>query len=139
MEDILLELLGIILEAILQIVGEWLLVLLGKGIASVFKSIQCAFADFFDLHPIAIGIGLVILGAGSGFLSVVAFPHPLVHPSRAPGLSVILSPLITGIVMSQAGRILRSKGRKTTRIESFSYGYVFALAMSIVRFVMLHP
>ena len=111
---------------------ESLLSLLARAIGGVFT-------NFFELNPIAISIGLAMLGAGAGFMSVAVFPHPLVHQSRIHGLSLVLSPLITGLVMSKTGRVLRSQGRKTIRIESFSYGYVFALAMALVRFVMVRP
>ena len=131
MDDLLLELLGVIAEAILEIAGESLLSLLARAIGSIFNY-------FFELNPIAISVGLAILGTGAGFLSVTAFPHPLVHPSRMHGLSILLSPFITGLVMSQAGRVLRKQGRKTVPIESFSYGYIFAVAMAVVRFVMVH-
>jgi hypothetical protein len=78
-----------------------------------------------------------MLGVLVGFLSVVAYPHPFVHPSRLHGVSIIASPLITGFVMSQLGRLLRNYGRKVMPIESFVYGFMFAFAMTLVRFLML--
>jgi hypothetical protein len=60
-----------------------------------------------------------------------------VHPSRFHGISVIASPLIAGIVMSQLGRVLRNHGRRVMPIESFGYGFAFAFAMALVRVLML--
>jgi hypothetical protein len=131
MEETLLELLGVIVEAILEIAGESLLSLLARLFGGVFTT-------FFELNPIAISIGLAMLGAGAGFLSVAVIPHPLVHPTRFHGLSLVLSPLIAGLIMSRLGRALRRRNRATIPIETFSYGFVFALAMAIVRFVMVH-
>ena len=37
--------------------------------------------------------------------------------------------------MSQVGRALRRRNRATISIETFSYGFVFALGMAVVRFV----
>ncbi len=36
--------------------------------------------------------------------------------------------------MAQIGRTLRMWGRKPVRIESFGYGFIFALTMGLVRF-----
>jgi hypothetical protein len=58
------------------------------------------------------------------------------HPSRLHGVSVIVSPLITGFVMSQLGRLLRNHDREVTPVEGFGYGFVFAFAMALVRFLM---
>ena len=49
-------------------------------------------------------------------------------------MSLILSPLITGSVMSLIGSSVRRHGKKPTRIESFGYGFAFALGMAAVRF-----
>jgi endo-1,4-beta-D-glucanase Y len=39
--------------------------------------------------------------------------------------------------MSQLGRLLRNNGRRVMPIESFGYGFMFAFAMALVRFLML--
>jgi hypothetical protein len=101
-----------------------------RGIGKLFKSLANA-------NPIATTFALGMLGALIGFLSVVIYPHPFVHPSRFHSASVIASPLITGFVMAQLGRILRNDGRRVVPIESFGYGFAFAFAMALVRFLML--
>jgi len=141
------ELLGAVLAAIAEVFFEavsevalaGLASLLTRGISKVLKSISDVnpTAAISDVNPIATTFALGMLGVLVGFLSVVAYPHPFVHPSRLHGISVIASPLITGFVMSQLGRLLRSRGRRVVPIESFGYGFVFAFAMSLVRFLML--
>ncbi len=110
----------------LELVGELLIDLfaraLGKLISSPSKATQ---------------VGVVLLGIASGVISVHLFPHPLVHPSRLHGISVIVGPVIAGLVMSQIGRFLRSRGKRTVQIESFTYGFAFAFAMAVVRFLSL--
>jgi len=120
----------VLFEAIFEIACEALASLLTRGISRLFKAIS-------DVNPVATTFALGVFGALVGFLSVVAYPHPLVHPSRFHGVSVIASPLITGIVMSQLGRLLRNNGRRVMPIESFGYGFMFAFAMALVRFLML--
>lgn len=134
MGDILLDLLFIvaetILEAFLEIVGEAVIALISRSIGEVF-------VDSRGIHPILATIGYVFLGLVSGILSVFFFPHPLVHQSRIHGISVVISPIVTGLVMSQVGSALRRQGQKAVQIESFGYGFAFALGMALVRFVFV--
>jgi len=126
----------VLFEAIPEIAGEALVSLLIRAISKLFKTVS-EFNPEAEINPVATAFALGMLGALVGFLSVAAYPHPLVHPSRLHGVSVIASPLITGFVMSKLGRILRNHGRRVMPIESFGYGFVFAFAMALVRFLML--
>lgn len=134
MDELLAGLLAAIVEVLIEsffeIVCLGLASLLARGIGKLFKSLA-------DANSIATTFAAGMLGAMVGFLSVVIYPHPLVHPSRFHGVSVIASPLITGFVMAQFGRILRNHGRRVVPIESFGYGFAFAFAMALVRFLML--
>ena len=134
MDELLAGVLGAIAEvlfdAFLEIVVVALASLLIRAISKLFKAVS-------DVDPVATTFALGLLGALVGFLSIVIYPHPLVHPSRFHGVSVIASPLITGFVMSQLGRLLRSQGKRVTPIETFGYGFAFAFAMALVRFLML--
>ncbi|MGA3046477.1 MAG: hypothetical protein ABSD67_07615 [Terracidiphilus sp.] len=134
MDELLAGLLGLIaevaFEAVFEVAVLELASLLLRAISKLFKSISHG-------NLVATTIALRMLGALAGFLSVAAYPHPLVHPSRFHGISVIASPLIAGIVMSQLGRVLRNHGRRVMPIESFGYGFAFAFAMALVRFLML--
>ncbi len=42
--------------------------------------------------------------------------------------------MIACLVMAFIGRTLRRRGRNSVPIESFGYGFTFALAMALVRF-----
>jgi hypothetical protein len=79
----------------------------------------------------------LLLGAACGVGSVLLFPHALVHPSRFHGISLVVSPVITGLIMSQTGLMRRRKGKETIRIESFGYGFTFALGVAVVRFLFV--
>lgn len=120
----------VLFEAVFEIACEGLASLLTRAMSKLFNTIS-------DVNPVVTALALGMLGVLVGFLSVVVYPHPLVHPSRLHGVSVIASPLITGFVMSQWGRLLRKHGRRVMPIESFGYGFVFAFAMALVRFLML--
>jgi hypothetical protein len=75
----------------------------------------------------------LLLGAATGALSVLIFPHPLFHHSHVHGVSLVISPVVTGLVMSQIGSVQRRRGRESTPMDW--YGFVFALAMAAMRFV----
>jgi hypothetical protein len=131
MDDLLAALLEIIVEvlaeAFLQLAGELLISLLvraSRGLPSAF----------LQLSPRFTAVYLALLGATTGALSVLIFPHPLFHPSPVHGVSLVISPVITGLVMSQIGGVQRRRGRESTPMESFWYGFVFALAMAAMRF-----
>ncbi len=126
MEDLLLFLLGIILDSLLEVAGEAILALLVRAIGRLLGRLA-------NLNQFLAGAGFALLGIGAGFLSLVCLPHPLVHSSRFHGISLLISPIITGFVMSLVGRTVRSRGRNSLRIESFGYGFIFALGMAVIR------
>jgi hypothetical protein len=60
------------------------------------------------------------------------FPHPLAHPSRIHGISLLVSPVIVGVVMSLIGSVQRNRDKRVAQIESFGYGFAFAFGMAVV-------
>jgi hypothetical protein len=131
MDDFLGALIGIIFE----VLGEVLLETGGEVLISLLlRACRGVFIEFLELSPPFFAVGLAILGGVTGALSVLIFPHPLFHPAPVHGVSLLISPVITGLVMSQIGGAQRRRGRASTRIESFWYGFVFALAMAAMRF-----
>ena len=131
MEDLLAALLyglfELFAEVILQILFEVVFSLLARIVRSVFDGVDSE-------NPILAAVGYLIFGLVRGRCGVFfLFPHHLVHPSRFHGISLLISPLVTGIIMSQIGALLRRKDKTTVRIESFLYGFTFALGIAIIR------
>jgi hypothetical protein len=81
--EILLE---IFFEAAVEFAADFLGALILRGIAEIFNTSEFK-------NPLVACIGYVFLGGLAGRLSLFVFPHPLVHPSRVPGLSVFVSPI----------------------------------------------
>jgi hypothetical protein len=133
MEDLLLELVGWILELLLE---------------AIFEYLAAAVADFFlrslgevvegpeRQNPVLSATGYALLGLAVGTLSLLPFPHHLVQPSRIHGVSLLVSPLVTGLMMSWTGEILRRQDKKVTQLESFRYGFTFAFGIALVRFFL---
>ena len=132
MEDLLVALLEFLLELLLEVAlqaaAEGLFAMLFTAIAEVFSPEEFR-------QPLVASIGYLLLGSATGGLSLIWFPFPLVHPSRFHGISLIISPVITGSAMALLGSILRGRGKRTINLESFGYGFVFALGMAIIRFI----
>jgi hypothetical protein len=79
-----------------------------------------------------------LLGLALSFVSVLVLPHPLVHPSKFHGVSLLISPVITGLIMSFIGRAVRRRGKTPVQIESFAYGFTFAFAFALLRLLLVH-
>jgi hypothetical protein len=130
MTDFFAAILEVIAEALLEVFGELLISLLARTIGKLLAAI-------FEPGPLGTAVVVMLLGVVSGACSVVVFPHPLVHPSKVHGISLIVSPVIAGLVMSQVGRFLRNRGKRTIQLESFVYGFTFAFAMAVVRLLFV--
>ena len=87
--ELLFALLEILLEVAVEIAGEALVELVGRVVLGLFEI--PGFSNRFVAN-----IGYLPLGCTGGALSVLILPHPLVHPSRIHGISLLISPVITG-------------------------------------------
>ena len=130
MEDFL----GFILELLLEAGLEFIL---GAFFAGAYRALRHISVRARRENPMRAATLLVIVGSLLGFLSAIVFPHPLVHPSKLHGISLLLSPLLTGLAMAAIGRGARRRGRVPVQIESFAYGFLFAFAITLIRFLMV--
>ncbi|HKR29930.1 MAG TPA: hypothetical protein VJT08_05610 [Terriglobales bacterium] len=126
MEDLLFALVELLLEFLLEFTGEIVLDLLSRMTLEALQSEE-------PRYPIGTAFGCFAFGALAGAITLAAFPHPLIHRSRIHGISLILSPLITGAVMSGLGALLRKRGKRVVQIESFPYAFAFAFGMALIR------
>jgi hypothetical protein len=119
--EFLLELLG---ELLIQIVVEFLVEL---GIHSIAEPLRK------PPNPWLAAIGYALFGAIVGGLSLLVFPHNLM-PEAFRVVNVVLTPLAAGLAMMAMGTWRTRRGDTRLRIDRFSYGYLFALAMALVRY-----
>jgi hypothetical protein len=127
MAELLFELLGALLEILLEFAAE-------EFIAFLWRAAAHAVEDLPLNNPVLATVGYLVLGTITGGLSLLLFPHPPVRPSKMHGISLMISPLITGSLMSMVGYTLRRSGKQAAQIESFGYGFAFALGMAVIRF-----
>jgi hypothetical protein len=79
-----------------------------------------------------------LLGLALSFVSILVLPHPLVHPSKFHGVSLLISPVTTGLIMGLIGRSVRRRGKTPVQIESFAYGFTFAFVFALIRLLIVH-
>jgi hypothetical protein len=70
-----------------------------------------------------------------GGVSLMLFPHPIMHPTKIHGISLVIGPMLAGLVMSAVGSMLRRRDKEVIQLESFRYGFTFAFGMALVRFL----
>jgi hypothetical protein len=128
------DLLGFIFELLFEALFE---IVLSAIVAGVYRSLRHFWITARRGNPLAAAALLVIVGLALGFLSVLIFPHPLVHPPKLHGISLLISPLLAGLAMAAIGRGVRRRGRAPVRIESFGFGFAFAFAVALIRYLMI--
>ncbi len=92
-----------------EFVAEFIGALIIRAVGAVFDTSEIK-------NPVLAYIVYMVLGGVVGGLSLLLFPFPLVHPSRVPGLSVIISPVLAGLGMSMVGSTLQKRNKKAMRI-----------------------
>lgn len=118
-------------ELLLQVFGELIAELIGRSVREPFrrpKPIQTWMA--------AIGYG--IFGAIAGIISLWVLPSLFISAEWLRIVNLIATPLVAGLVMERLGAWREMKDQETIRLDTFSYGFVFALSMALVRFSWGH-
>lgn len=118
----------LIAEIVLQLVFE---VLVELGVRSVKETFEK------PPNPWLASIGYAILGAISGGVSVLLLPSPFLDTPTTRVVNLLLTPIAAGAAMAALGAWRRRKDQPLIRIDRFSYGYLFALAMAVVRYVAI--
>ena len=135
MDDVFFALLSAVADLLFEVFFQ--VVVEEAVVALIMRSLRNVFEETTAINPILATIGYLLLGSAFGLASVRLFPHPFFQPSKFHGISLVISPVITGLVMSQVGIMLRRKGKQAVRIESFGYGFTFALGLAIIRFILV--
>ena len=126
MEFIVEILVEVLLEVILQVAGQFLIEVGLHSIAEPFRK---------QPNPWLAAIGYGLIGATLGALSLWLFPSYLVKIHALRLANLVLSPLIAGGCMALVGAWRARRGQFLLRLDKFSYGYLFALSMAVVRYV----
>ena len=123
----------VIFEFLFSFVGEFLIQILGELFFEVgLHSIAEPFRK--KPNPWLAAVGYFLFGAVLGGLSLLVFPDYLVASKQLRVANAALSPIAAGVSMAAMGAWRARRGQAVLRIDKFSYGYLFALGMGLVRF-----
>ncbi len=137
--EIIAEIILQILRWTLQCLGELFLQIIGEAIAEfIGHSIKEPFRRPKPLHPWLAAIGYLIFGGIAGGLSLWALSDLFIKNRWLRLANLLFTPLVAGLVMAWIGSWRRKHEKEVIRLETFAYSFLFALSMSLVRFVWGH-
>ena len=133
--EIIFEILSALLGGLLQFLFEMLAQAVFEIAAEMgLRGLVEPFRRSKPINPFLAGVGYLLYGAIAGGLSLL-IPKILTVPQWLRILNLILTPIICGFMMAKLGQLREKHGQNTIRIDKFLYGYLFALAMALVRFI----
>lgn len=125
------------LELLFEFFAEFLLQIVVELLAEIgLRSVTEPFRK--PPNPWLAAIGYAIFGATAGGISLFVLPEPLVQEETWRLVNLAVTPVLAGLAMAAMGAWRARRGQQTLRIDRFSYGYLFALCMAIVRFHFAH-
>lgn len=133
--------LGGLLEALLQIIVQVLASVFGHAVSAfaqasasvVGHAVLAPWRARDEVSPLVAVVGYQLYGAAVGGLSLLVFPAHLVADSGARGLNLAVTPVLSGLVMVAVGAWRRRHEKTLIRLDSFAYGWCFAMAVALVR------
>ena len=128
----------ILFELVFSFLGEFVLQVLGQLFIEVgLHSLAEPFRK--EPKPWLAAVGYVVFGAVAGGVSLLVFPDYLVASKSLRVANAVLSPIAAGLSMAAMGKWRAQRGQAVLRIDKFSYGYLFALSLGLVRFWFASP
>jgi len=86
-------------------------------------------------NPFLAALGYALIGSLVGFGSALVIPYRLLPPGGVRGASLLLSPLVTGLLMRAYGAFRRRRDLPATNLATFWGGATFAFFMALARFL----
>jgi hypothetical protein len=130
----------IILQAfgwVLQVFGELLLQLVFEALAELIgHSVKEPFRRPHPVRPWLAAIGYLIFGTAAGGLSIWLVPDLFIKAQWLRGANLLLTPLAAGFIMEAIGSWRALHEKEVLRLETFAYGFCFAFAIAVVRYVL---
>ena len=80
---------------------------------------------------------LLVTGIGAGFAISLVFPDRIFKPIPITGISLLLTPLVMGLVMSLVGKWKVNHDRRPSFMATFLGGALFGLAAAGTRLIFI--
>jgi len=127
---------AILFQILVQILGEALLQIGGEAIVEAgIHSVREPFKDRQQRSPVIAAIGYFLMGWLIGGITLFPFPASLIGAQPYRILNLLITPVLAGLCMSVIGSFRLKKNQDLIRLDSFFYGYLFALGMGLVRYL----
>lgn len=131
-----MEILVEIVMALLAPAVETVIVIIFEFLGEVgLRTLGEPFRRDRPVNPFFAVIGYAIFGAVAGWISLLIFPTLFLTGHLHREINVIVTPFLAGLVMCGVGAWRRKRDEELIRLDRFGYGYVFALAMAVVRYL----
>ena len=128
-----MEILEAILCFLIGLFGDLLLAaLFDGGLADIAEALGRT-----NRNRVLATIGYLLLGCLLGWVSVLVLSERILQPGPVRGLSLILSPVCSGVLMSLWGRHRRAHNHAITNLATWYGGAAFAFGISLVRFLLV--
>ena len=128
------SLVGSVIELAIELVfyggGELL-------VEGVVRLLGASFGRGGRQHPVVAGIGLLLIGGILGEVSYWAWPYRVVASGPYRGLSLLISPIVNGLLTQALGTWRANHDRPRTYLSTFWGGALFAFGMAGVRFWLM--
>lgn len=127
-------------EIVFEFVGEILLQVVVELLAEMgWRSVRTPFvqSDMSRL-PWVQACGYALFGAIAGALSLWLAPTLFIHSHSLQVANLLITPFFAGAVMAALGVWRARHDQVLVAIDKFGYGFVFAIAMALVRFQFGH-
>ena len=124
----------ILVELIFEIFGEFVLQVLLEFLAEIGFQRFGKHSSKEPLSPWLATIGYAIFGLVAGVISVIILPDFFIPSHVGRILSLVVTPIAAGATMCLIGAWRRKRGDSLIRLDRFGYGFLFALAMALIRF-----
>ena len=122
------------MEILIEVLGEFLLQIILEALVELgLHSMKAPFKK--PLSPWLAAIGYGIFGAMAGAVSLWIAPSHFIDAGPLRVINLVATPLAAGVVMAAIGAWRAQKGQALLRLDRFSYGFLFALSVALVRFV----
>ena len=128
------------MEIIFEIIFNFLI----EMVAQIFIELTAEMGirkigDAFDLskpkNPIFSLMGYIILAVCCAFISLHFFKDHFIKNESLRLLNLVITPILVGMIMNLRGKVLMKRNQNTIRLDSFWYGFSFALTFGLIRHI----
>lgn len=124
------------LEIIVELLLEFLVTIVGEFFVGVISHARSRF-PWADRTVNTLLTAVMYFGVGlfAGWVSLWFFPEAFVRSETLHGISLVITPVLAGLTMALIGWLRVRQGKLAVRIETFSYGFLLAFGMALIRFL----